>query len=163
VQAHNLLDAINGLGEVEFRQLTTFDRGNEGVYWAQTQTGVSPWERHPADDELLYVIEGRVVHNSRRSKSHIWTPSLDPVFHLVLRSVRRTHGSGLHRRGRECRRSGGQLPTATTRAIRAFERSRPLRGLSFPLRNAMTAQMPPLGFGPHGSAEAFPVPDQFTR
>jgi len=59
MQPHNLVDAIEGLGEVEFKSLATFNRGTVGVYWAQG--GVSPWERHPDDDELLYVIEGRVT------------------------------------------------------------------------------------------------------
>ena len=59
MQAHNLVDAIEGLGEQEFKQLATFNLGSVGVYWAAG--GVSPWERHPGDDELLYVIEGHVT------------------------------------------------------------------------------------------------------
>jgi len=59
VQPHNLVDALKGIGEVEFKQLDAFNRGNVGVYWART--GVSPWERHPDDEELLYVIEGHVT------------------------------------------------------------------------------------------------------
>jgi quercetin dioxygenase-like cupin family protein len=59
MQAHNLVDAIEGLPEVEFRQLASFNRGSVGVYWAVS--GVSPWERHPEDDELLYIIEGHVT------------------------------------------------------------------------------------------------------
>ena len=59
MQAHNLVNAIEGLAEVEFKQLASFNRGSMGVYWATG--GVSPWERHPEDDELLYVIEGCVV------------------------------------------------------------------------------------------------------
>jgi quercetin dioxygenase-like cupin family protein len=59
MQAHNLANAIEGLGEVEFKELARFNRGGVGVYWAAG--GVSPWERHPEDDELLYIIEGHVT------------------------------------------------------------------------------------------------------
>jgi len=58
VKAHNLVDAQEGLGEVEFKQLDAFNRGVVGVYWARS--GVSPWECRPEDEELLYVIEGDV-------------------------------------------------------------------------------------------------------
>jgi quercetin dioxygenase-like cupin family protein len=59
MKAHNLVNVIEGLGEVEFKQLATFNGGSAGVYWSAH--GVSPWERHPEDDELLYVIEGDVT------------------------------------------------------------------------------------------------------
>jgi quercetin dioxygenase-like cupin family protein len=59
MQAHNLVDALEGLGEVEFKRLDDFNDGNVGVYWARS--GISPWERHPEDEELLYVIEGHVA------------------------------------------------------------------------------------------------------
>jgi quercetin dioxygenase-like cupin family protein len=59
VQAHNLVDALDGLGQVEFKQLGSFNRGSVGVYWAES--GISPWELHPEDEELLYVIEGHVT------------------------------------------------------------------------------------------------------
>jgi mannose-6-phosphate isomerase-like protein (cupin superfamily) len=59
MDAQNLREAVSGLGEVEFKALFSFNDGSVGVFWAAS--GVSPWERHPTDEELLYVIEGRVV------------------------------------------------------------------------------------------------------
>jgi quercetin dioxygenase-like cupin family protein len=59
MDAQNLQAAVEGLGEVEFKQLFGFNNGAVGVFWAGS--GVSPWERHPTDEELLYVIEGQVT------------------------------------------------------------------------------------------------------
>lgn len=59
VHAHDLLSALDGLGEVEFHKLSTFCDGSVGVFWSGG--GVSPWERHPAHEELLFVIEGQVT------------------------------------------------------------------------------------------------------
>jgi quercetin dioxygenase-like cupin family protein len=59
MDAQNLHDAVEGIGEVEFTTLFEFNRGAVGVFWAGD--GVSPWERHPTDEELIYVIEGRVT------------------------------------------------------------------------------------------------------
>jgi mannose-6-phosphate isomerase-like protein (cupin superfamily) len=59
VEAHNLTEVLQGLDELEFRQLGNVAGGNIGVYWSGV--GTSPWELHPADDELLYVIEGGVT------------------------------------------------------------------------------------------------------
>jgi len=59
LKAHDIREALEGLGEVEFRHLARFNRGAIGVFWAAS--GTSPWERHPEDDELLQVIEGEVV------------------------------------------------------------------------------------------------------
>ncbi len=59
MEAHKLVEVVDTLAEVEFKQLARFNRGGVGVFWSAS--GVSPWERHPDDDELLYVIEGRVV------------------------------------------------------------------------------------------------------
>ena len=59
MQAQNLRDVVVGLGEVEFKELFGFNDGSVGVFWAAS--GMSPWERHPSDEELLYVIEGRVT------------------------------------------------------------------------------------------------------
>ena len=59
MEAHDLREVVQGLGEVEFKQLSAFNDGAVGVFWAGS--GVSPWERHPTDEELLYVIEGRVT------------------------------------------------------------------------------------------------------
>ena len=54
MQAQNLRDVVVGLGEVEFKELFGFNDGSVGVFWAAS--GMSPWERHPSDEELLYVI-----------------------------------------------------------------------------------------------------------
>lgn len=44
--------------EMEFRQLALFNAGHVGVFWCTA--GISPWERHPDDEELLQVVEGEV-------------------------------------------------------------------------------------------------------
>jgi mannose-6-phosphate isomerase-like protein (cupin superfamily) len=43
--------------DAAFPRLADFDRG--GVYTGRF-VGMTPWERHPRGDELLYVIEGEV-------------------------------------------------------------------------------------------------------
>ena len=58
MDAHNLQEALEGSGEVEFRRLAPFNEGEVGVFWSSS--GVSPWERHPDDEELLHVFEGQV-------------------------------------------------------------------------------------------------------
>ena len=55
---HNLAVALEGLRELEFKQLAPFNKGTVGIF--RTSAGVSPWERHPEDDELLYVLDGDV-------------------------------------------------------------------------------------------------------
>jgi quercetin dioxygenase-like cupin family protein len=84
MQAHNLVDAIEGLDEVEFKQLATFNRGSVGVYWAAA--GVSPWERHPEDDELLYVIEGRVTVEILTEDDHVEVPITEGSAFVVPRN-----------------------------------------------------------------------------
>jgi uncharacterized cupin superfamily protein len=56
--AHNLALALDGLAELEFKQLALFNKGTVGIF--RTSAGVSPWERHPVDDELLHVLDGEV-------------------------------------------------------------------------------------------------------
>jgi quercetin dioxygenase-like cupin family protein len=58
MEAYDVRNAFGDLGEVEFRTLATFNRGTIGVFWASN--GISPWERHPEDEELLQVVEGSV-------------------------------------------------------------------------------------------------------
>jgi uncharacterized cupin superfamily protein len=55
---HSLAVALQGLRELEFKQLAAFNKGTVGIF--HTSAGVSPWERHPDDDELLHVLEGDV-------------------------------------------------------------------------------------------------------
>ena len=59
MDAHNLAQALQGLHELEFKQLGDFNRGSVGVYWSRG--GTSPWEIHPEDDEILFVVEGGVT------------------------------------------------------------------------------------------------------
>jgi quercetin dioxygenase-like cupin family protein len=59
VQAHDLARSVEGLAEVDFKRIAAFNAGEVGVFWSST--GVSPWERHPTDEELLFVIEGAVT------------------------------------------------------------------------------------------------------
>lgn len=59
MEAHDLRKIVDGLAEVEFKELAPFDAGSAGVFWSGG--GVSPWERHPTNEELLYVFEGKVT------------------------------------------------------------------------------------------------------
>ncbi len=58
MDATNIRTSFEGLGEVEFRSLAKFNDGEVGIFWSSS--GISPWERHPRDEELLHVIEGQV-------------------------------------------------------------------------------------------------------
>jgi quercetin dioxygenase-like cupin family protein len=84
MRAHNLIDALDGLGRVEFKQLGTFNNGSVGVYWAED--GMSPWERHPEDDELLYVIEGQVTIEILTETDRIEVPVSEGSFLVVPRN-----------------------------------------------------------------------------
>ena len=69
MRAHSLAQALDGLDELEFNRLGDFERGSIGVYWSGS--GTSPWELHPEDDELLYVIEGGVTIQILTEKGRI--------------------------------------------------------------------------------------------
>ena len=56
--AHNLNAALEGLSDLQFKELARFNKGSVGVF--RTGTGTSPWERHPDDDEYLHVLDGEV-------------------------------------------------------------------------------------------------------
>ncbi len=56
--SHDPRAIVSTLPPMEFRQLEAFNQGHIGVF--QCGEGVSPWERHPDDDELLFVLEGEV-------------------------------------------------------------------------------------------------------
>ena len=58
MEAHDLQGILRGLEELQFHELAPFNGGTAGVYWASG--GTSPWERHPEEDELLLVLDGRV-------------------------------------------------------------------------------------------------------
>ena len=57
--AHDPTAVADGLAEMEFRELATFDDGHAGVFWSEVG-GPSPWEMHPDCDELLQVLEGEI-------------------------------------------------------------------------------------------------------
>jgi quercetin dioxygenase-like cupin family protein len=58
MDAQDIRTSFEGLAEVEFRSLAKFNDGEVGIFWSSS--GVSPWERHPKDEELLQIIEGQV-------------------------------------------------------------------------------------------------------
>jgi uncharacterized cupin superfamily protein len=58
MNAHDIRATLVGLPEMEFHQLAPFNGGHVGVF--RCSAGISPWERHPEDEELLHVIEGEV-------------------------------------------------------------------------------------------------------
>ncbi|MGB0922572.1 MAG: cupin domain-containing protein [Alphaproteobacteria bacterium] len=59
MKAHSLKDALTGLPLMQFKTLSAFNDGTVGIFKAEA--GISPWECHPQDDELLYVIDGAVT------------------------------------------------------------------------------------------------------
>jgi mannose-6-phosphate isomerase-like protein (cupin superfamily) len=59
LRAHDPAAVANGLAEMEFRELATFDDGHAGVFWSEAG-GPSPWEMHPNCDEMLQVLEGEI-------------------------------------------------------------------------------------------------------
>jgi quercetin dioxygenase-like cupin family protein len=58
VQAHNVQDALRGLSVMEMRAFGSFNRCTLGVF--RFPKGQAPWERHPDDDELLYLLDGEM-------------------------------------------------------------------------------------------------------
>lgn len=44
---------------MEFRELASFNEGGVGVFWSEAG-GPSPWEMHPACEEMLQVLEGEI-------------------------------------------------------------------------------------------------------
>jgi quercetin dioxygenase-like cupin family protein len=79
MEAHNLASAFVDLGEVEFRRLAVFNSGEVGVFWAAS--GVSPWERHPDDEEFLLVVEGSVeIEVLAKDESQVRTVAAGSIF-----------------------------------------------------------------------------------
>ena len=58
-KAHDPTAVADGLAEMEFRTLSSFDDGHVGVFWSEAG-GPSPWEMHPDCDELLQILEGAI-------------------------------------------------------------------------------------------------------
>jgi len=59
LRAHDPSEVADGLAEMEFRLLASFDDGHAGVFWSEPR-GPSPWEMHPDRDEMLQVLEGGI-------------------------------------------------------------------------------------------------------
>jgi len=72
MKAHDVRATIESLKELEFRELSPFNQGTLGVYWASG--GTSPWERHPDTDELLFILEGRADVTILRDDGPVVTP-----------------------------------------------------------------------------------------
>ncbi len=50
---------VEGLDEMDFHELATFDDGHAGVFWSGVG-GPSPWEMHPDCDEMLQILDGEI-------------------------------------------------------------------------------------------------------
>jgi mannose-6-phosphate isomerase-like protein (cupin superfamily) len=59
MEAKDVIAAVKAVPEGEFVNLGSFNKGHVGVF--QASDGQSPWERHPHDEELLFVLEGEVI------------------------------------------------------------------------------------------------------
>lgn len=59
MKAYDPAAIADSLSEMEFHELSKFDRGHAGVFWSEAG-GPSPWEMHPDCDELLHVLEGEI-------------------------------------------------------------------------------------------------------
>ena len=57
--AHHPLKVLGDAGEMDFREIASFNQGTIGIF--RSGPGVSPWEFHPDDDEILYVLDGGVT------------------------------------------------------------------------------------------------------
>jgi quercetin dioxygenase-like cupin family protein len=58
MQSYNIQEAARNLPALAFHTFSSFNKGSVGVFRAARET--SPWELHPDDDELLYVVEGEI-------------------------------------------------------------------------------------------------------
>ena len=72
MKAFDVLGAAKQLGGLEFKKLAEFNKGSVGVF--HSDPGTSPWERHPADDEFLFVIQGSVEIIVLTDGGPTWTP-----------------------------------------------------------------------------------------
>jgi uncharacterized cupin superfamily protein len=75
-KAHDLQRVLARLSEMDFHTLADFNQGSAGVYWCSQ--GTSPWEMHPNDEELLFVLDGEVeitVMTEAGPKSTVAGPS----------------------------------------------------------------------------------------
>lgn len=57
-QVQPLAERLDARSDLDFLELAAFNNGSVGVF--RCGPGTSPWEHHPDDDELLYVMEGAV-------------------------------------------------------------------------------------------------------
>lgn len=87
--AHDPLAVVDDLPEMEFRELARFNQGQVGVFWCSA--GLSPWERHPDDDELLQVLEGEVDIIVLREDGPVTTTVRAGSFFVVPRGLWHRH------------------------------------------------------------------------
>ena len=59
LQARHPLKVLGDASEMDFREVAKFNDGTIGIF--RSGPGVSPWELHPDDDEILYVLDGAVT------------------------------------------------------------------------------------------------------
>lgn len=59
LQPYHPLVVLGDAAEMDFREIAAFNDGTIGIF--RSGAGVSPWEYHPDDDEILYVLDGSVT------------------------------------------------------------------------------------------------------
>lgn len=59
IEAKHPLTVLGDAGEMDFREVAGFNGGSIGIF--RSGPGVSPWELHPEEDEILYVLDGAVM------------------------------------------------------------------------------------------------------
>jgi len=59
LQAQHPLQILGDATEMDFREVAKFNAGSIGIF--RSGPGKSPWEYHPTDDEILYVLDGAVT------------------------------------------------------------------------------------------------------
>ena len=57
-RSHDWARRLSAAQGDDFVELSAFNQGSVGVF--RCGPGTSPWEHHPDDDEMLYVLEGAV-------------------------------------------------------------------------------------------------------
>ena len=59
IQSRHPLVILGDAPEMDFRQIATYNNGTIGIF--RSGPGESPWEYHPDEDEILYVLDGSVT------------------------------------------------------------------------------------------------------
>lgn len=64
MEAHNVDQILDGLGEMEFKKIVPFNDGHVGAFWSGApepgEASAGPWEIHPETEELLMCVEGSI-------------------------------------------------------------------------------------------------------